>query len=402
MVAWDAAVVRKLVWLVAGVSVLASLYFVVVADSGSDGSLAWVAQNLSWSLLPAAYAVTAAMIVGRQPRNLIGWLLMISAVGYLSGVFVGLWVNGFEAAPESVTVGLLAALAFDNFSWVLLIFPIFHLLLVFPTGRLLSSRWRWAVLLETVMILVMVAFSMFTQPISPFSEAWSVRNPVGFIPASMLDTPFFTGWTAGLAVLTIAGVVSQVMRYRRAGHVEREQIKWLVFAVAIFGLFYIVAAVTESWASAGWLDFFLAVALINIGASIAIAILRYHLFDIDRIISRTVGYTLVIGVLGGIYFGIVTLATILLPTQDSLAVAAATLAAAALFNPLRKRIQAAIDRRFNRSGYQVQVVSDQFAAALRDPLTADQVASEWTRTIEHTLQPSAVGIWLRTPDQGDR
>lgn len=393
---------KKLVWSVAALSVAASFYIALVDDSGSDGSVAWVAQNIAWALLPAAFAVTAALIIGRQPRNLIGWLLMISAVGYLAGVFVGDWVNGFETAPETVTVGLLAALAFDNFNWVLLIFPIFHLLLVFPTGRLLSPRWRWVAVLETVMILVMLVISVFPQPATPFSQAWSVDNPIGLFSASFLDGPFLDVWTAGLAVVTMAGVVSLVVRFRRASPVEREQIKWLVFAVAIFAIFYILAAVTEGWSSNGWLDFFFALSLVNIGVAIAIAVFRYHLFDIDRIISRTVGYTLVITVLGGIYLGLVTLTTTLIPTQDSLAVAGATLAAAALFNPLRRRVQRTVDRRFNRSGYQAQVVSDRFATTLRESLTTDQLTTEWTRTVEHTLQPSTVGVWVKHGTRDDR
>lgn len=340
---------KKVVWALAALSVVASIFVAVSEYGDGNDSITWVAQNIAWSLLPAAYAVTAALIIGRQPRNLIGWLLMVSSIGYLSGVFVGNWVNGLETAPATVTVGLLAALAYDNFSWVLLIFPIFHLLLVFPTGKLVSSRWRWAVVLEAVMVAVMVVFSVFPQPIAPFSQAWTVDNPIGLFPASVLDSPFFYGWTVGLAVLTVAGVVSLVIRFRRANRIERQQIKWLVFAVAIFAFVYIVSAVTEAWASAGWLDFFLAVSLINIGVAIALSILRYGLFDIDRIISRAVAYTFVVATLTVAYLAVVlgvgALATALSPSDADLPIPVVATALVAIgFQPVRKRALGVADR----------------------------------------------------------
>jgi class 3 adenylate cyclase len=155
------------------------------------------------------------------------------------------------------------------------------------------------------MVLVMVIFSVFPQPIAPFSMAWTIDNPIGLFPASLLDTPLFVGWTLGLVVVTVAGVASLVIRFRRATPVERQQIKWLVFAVALFAAVYILATVTESWTAVGWLDFFLAVGLINIGATIALSVLRYHLFDIDRIISRTVAYAIVVATLTIAYLAVV-------------------------------------------------------------------------------------------------
>lgn len=346
---------KKMVWVLAALSVVASIFVAVVGSADSDGSAAWAAQNIAWSLLPAAYAVSAALILGRQPRNLIGWLLMVPAVGYLSGVLVGNWVNGLDSAPATVTPGLIAALAYDNFNWILLIFPIFHLLLTFPTGRLLSPRWRWVVVLEVVMVTVMAVVSVFVQPISPFSGEWSVDNPIGIVPASIFDEGFLDAWIPGLIIVTIAGFVSMVMRFRRAERVERQQIKWLLFAVSIFVVVYTIGAITAVWdesETGSWfsiLFILLPVSLMGIGVAIAFAVLRYGLFDIDHIISRTVAYTLVVATLTGAYLAVIlgvgALATSVSPPDVDLPIPVVATALVAIgFQPVRKRALRIADR----------------------------------------------------------
>ena len=393
---------KTLAWFFAAAIVAVSVFVAIVSAGQATVDVGGALQQIFWVVSAAAFAVTAAIIVSHQPRNVVGWLLMASVVGSVTGELVAGWVNALDGPPDTVSVGLLAALAYDNFSWVLFIFPVFHLLLVFPTGRLLSRRWRWVVWLEVGMVLTMFGLAAFPERSAPFSEdaGWSVDNPIGFIPSSVVDGPFLPIWTGLLIVVVLSGLVSVVLRYRRAGTTERHQIKWLLFAVAIFVVVYAVSAVLGEWDDLSWLGVLLYLSIANIGFSIAIAVTRYHLFDIDRIVSRTVGYTIVVGALTAIYLGLVTLVTELTPVSSDLAVAAATLGAAALFNPLRRRVLLAVDRRFNRSGYEAKVVVERFAAALRDSLSsADGLTASIAETIDQTLEPASLGVWL---DQVDR
>jgi hypothetical protein len=172
--------------------------------------------------------------------------------------------------------------------------------------------------------------------------------------------------------------------------------KWLLAAVGFFGLVYAVLAVMNDTMLPAWVDFLFVPAVISIPIAIAIAVLRYRLFDIDRLVSRTVSYALVVGVLAALFFGIVSLLTGLIPpNQNDLTIAASTLVVFALFNPLRKRIQGLVDRRFNRSRYNSQRVIDGFSETLRDQIDSDQVVEGWVGVVSQTMQPSAVGVWVR-------
>jgi hypothetical protein len=385
----------SLSWGLAGLALAGSIYLAAIGLR-YDGSIAGAAQALVWAFLPAVFAVTAAFIIGRQPGNLIGWLLMIPALAYLSGETLGRYLDTIGTAPESAGPGLVAALAYDNFNWILLIFPIFHLLLVFPTGRLVSRRFRWFVVLEAVMILVMFALSTLAEPIAPFDQTWTVDNPIGFIPAAIFEGPFLAIWSAGLVVVTISGVTSMILRFRRSSTVERQQIKWLLFAVGVFGVIYSVSALATGFATGGVGDLLLALSLNNIAVSIAFAILRYRLFDIDRVISRTLGYAIVVIALGLVYAaGAVWLPTRIEGGQSPLLVAMSTLAVAALFNPVRRRVLRWVDRRFYRSRYDADRIAEEFAERLRDEIEVSQLTRDWVSVLVETMQPAAVGVWIK-------
>jgi hypothetical protein len=199
----------------------------------------------------------------------------------------------------------------------------------------------------------------------------------------------------GFVAVGLGAIPAIIVRYRRADTLVRTQVKWVVYATLIMvGSVLMTIAfdtVLPEWAS----NVLFAVLLMSVPVSVTVAVTRYQLYEIDRIISRTLSYALVVAVLGAVFVGIVALATSVLPSQNSLAVAGSTLAVAALFNPLRKRIQHAVDRRFNRSGYQAEQVSEEFAAKLREPLSTQQITTLWTQTAEEAVQPQAVGIWLK-------
>jgi hypothetical protein len=191
----------------------------------------------------------------------------------------------------------------------------------------------------------------------------------------------------------VASVAAVVIRFRRGDSVEREQLKWPLWAVLFFGTVYGVVAVGADPGGAFEIAFGLALAAIPV--SIAIAVLKYRLYEIDRIISRTVSYLVVAALLGGVYVGSVALVTILLPAESALAVAISTLAVAALFNPVRRRVQAGIDRRFNRARYDTQQVMDRFATTLRDRLDVTELSLGWREVVTETMEPSAVSVWIR-------
>ena len=223
----------------------------------------------------------------------------------------------------------------------------------------------------------------------------TMRNSLGVTgPAGDLFKLMAFVGTALIAVTGVAAVLSLAFRYRRAQTVERAQLRWLVYAgfviaVAVPATIPIPSTDVQNAISSG------AVALIPV--AIGIAVLRYRLYDIDRIISRTLAYAIVTGLLIGIYAGLVLLATQVLQIRSAVAVAAATLAAAALFNPVRRRVQHRVDRRFNRARYDAETTVAAFAARLKDAVDLDTVCADLAGVVQAALEPAHVWVW-----SGDR
>jgi hypothetical protein len=350
-----------------------------------------------WGAALSMFVISGAIIVSRQPRNVIGWLLMIPGLSVpLSDLPFRALVD-MDPAPVAAGPLLWLAVWFTGWSWILLIFPLFHLLLTFPSGRLLSSRWRWVVVLELAMIVTMIGLVAFSRELVVALDetvVWSVPNPIGFVDEDFWVGPFEPIWTAGLLLLTIVSVSAFVIRFRKATGVERQQFKWLLLAVALFGLVYAGLAMTQNPAGS-FLDLLFAFSVGAIPVAVAIGVLRYRLYEIDRIISRTVGYVLVVGSLAIVWVITVTLLTSVLPAESPLAVAASTLAVAALFNPLRRRIQDLVDKRFNRSRYDAQRVIDLLTASMRDEIDPDSVRERWLGAVVSTMQPASVAAWVK-------
>lgn len=353
----------------------------------------WIVSAILWGLVPFVFALNGALIVRRQPGNAVGWLLMVPGLALIEAL---LEVPQLATAPATVDLGVVFQLWFADLSWMLMIFPVLHLLLVFPAGRLLSRSWRWLGALEVLMVSFLAGTSLFNATIGPLEdESWRVANPIGFVPASALESAAFgVLWAAGLLTLTVAGVVAVVLRFRRAVGLERQQMKWLLFAVSCFGFVYVLAAAVEPLQGQALVDLILVSSLLAIPLAIMIAVTRYRLYEIDRIISRTLSYALIVLLLAGGYFSLVTVIGTRVSDQP-LFVAGATLVAAALFNPLRRRIQRWVDRRFNRSRYDVERVIDLFAGSLRDQVDADDVVDGWIAVVSESMQPASVGVWVR-------
>ncbi len=384
-----------LVWIL-GVVVLGPLILALLSGGTEMGSTpVEVVATVAFLLVGPVYGVTGALIVSRQPRNSVGWMLVAIAVG-MSIALVADALTPAQA-PESVSVWLVVVVGLASVSWVFFIFPIFHLLLTFPDGTLLSRRWRVLVGLEALMVGFMLFSAPFAESVTSPDDGWSIANPIGFIPQSFYNGTFDRVWGLGLLTLTVSSFLAVVLRFIRSKGVERQQMKVLLFAVSFYALVYGgAAAVSDD--NMPIVNFLLPFGLVGIGLAIAVAVLRYRLYDIDRIISRTVSYVMVVGVLGALFVVlVVAVPNLVIGTGSAppLAVAAATLLVAALFNPLRRRVVRMVDRRFNRARYDSERVMDEFARSLRDQVDERAVLDGWRGVVCETMQPAAIGVWLR-------
>jgi hypothetical protein len=266
----------------------------------------------------------------------------------------------------------------------------------FPTGSPISWRWGWVGRVAVSAGSVAWISFVFAEHVcavyeSPESSVcvetvpvpWGVEGFPGFEPLLLI----------GVA-MAIPAITSVFVRWHRSRGVEREQLKWVLLGST--ALAFSIVLSFDTFQMPQWVnDSVSALSLAGLWVAIAVAILRYRLYEIDRIISRTVSYALVLVVLGAVVLGLVALFAVFLPTDDPLVVAVSTLAAAAMFNPVRRRVQAVIDRRFNRSRYDAQRVVGRFAASLQEQVDPDDVVEGWVEVVEDTMQPAVVGVWLR-------
>ena len=345
--------------------------------------------NLLFLAVAPVFCVTASVVISRLPRHPVGWMMLLIGTGIVMSVPYDLLIP--ETVPDDPTAAMITVIILGSLSWAFFIFPIIHLILVFPTGRLRSSRWWVLVGLEVALFTYLVLSAVFSEQVGPAEEAsWTVHNPIGFLDEDWFHDGLFA---AGLAVLALGAFVSLVLRFVGSSGVERQQMKWLLLGTSGFALSYVIGWFSPASNENEVFSILFALSLIGIGLAVAVAVLRYRLYEIDRVISRTVSYALVFGVLAGL----VALVAAVVGTRfdDPLVVAGTTLAVAALFNPLRLRVQALVDRRFNRSRYDAEQVMDGFAASLRDEVDSDSVVTGWQTVVIETMHPSLVGVWVR-------
>ncbi len=343
------------------------------------------------AVLSLTFLTVGAFLAGRRPANPVGWLLlgwgMVMAFGSLTGAYVD---RGLVRDPGSLPGPEWAAWA-EAVVWHPAFALLAFLLLLFPHGRLPSRRWRpfaWLTVAVYLTLSLSAAFSPGAVNLY-YPEATSpVRLPV----APMADTVF--GWVLGGQLLVLATALgSLVLRLRRAPGEERQQVKWFVYTVVTVVLVFVSTTLALG---AGYL--FPLFGLIPV--SVAVAVFKYRLYDIDRLINRTLVYGLLTALLAGVYAGLVFLLGALLDPiagDSALAVAASTLAVAALFQPLRRRVQALVDRRFNRRRYDAARTVDRFAVRLRDQVDLDALRAELLAVVDQTVQPTQASLWLRAP-----
>ncbi len=324
-------------WSVAGIVILLAFVALVAGIMDGTGTV-----ELLLSILPQAlYAVIGSIIVSRSQANRVGWLLMaIGAAGALESVIE---LVALEDPPSRLTPGWFLLLLNDQVAWMIWLFPLFLLICVFPTGSLPSRRWRWVPILEAVMFATLTAVVGFGKEIGPFSGAWSLPNRFGFIDGSFYDSAvLLVPWALGLVALSVGSVTSIVMRYRRADDVERAQLKWMLYAVVVFGVIYALMLATDGWNDpvVGGAALFLGVG--GIAGAIAVAVLKFHLYDIDIIISRSLTFGVLAVFIGGVYVGIVVGVGSLFGQADGSNVGlsvAATAVVALVFQPVRGRVE---------------------------------------------------------------
>jgi hypothetical protein len=353
-----------------------------------------------FAIPPTVAALTAgtvgAVLASRRPRHPVGWLLLAQGmVMSISAACVGYIVYGLVVRPGALPAANLAARIYPVTIAAVLATVGFVLLLT-PTGSPPSPRWHWWARVSAVV----VAVTLLAATLAPGSLDPLLQYVSGPMDPRVYGGPLRVANQLALlaGLLTIlAGAGSLVARYRHAQLRERQQLKWVAFAAALTGLAMLAAAVliAAGEVSLGaWATVF-GVAFLPLATGAAI--LRYRLYDIDRIISRTLAYGLLTVLLGLGYAAVVLGLGRLLPDSSSLVVAAATLAVAAVFQPLRRRVQAGVDRRFNRRRHDAARLIEGFGARLRDEVDLDTLTSEVLAVAAQTMQPTRASLWLRPP-----
>jgi hypothetical protein len=367
---------RRLTWLTA---LLAAFFPVALLVLDASGAIRFV---------PAIVALVAmgGLVASRRPDNRLGLIFL------WTGLLAGYGRFAFEYAergggPWVALVGQVAV----NVGLVLFGF----ILLLFPTGRLPSPGWRWLGRGLAVMAgAVMLGTALRPGPL----EEVPVENPLGVEGAAVL-----LGWADEvsmglLLLLVVASATSLILRFQHSGGTERQQLKWVAWAGGLLGSSFVVAFLWDP-VEVLWVGLLVTLGFTAIPVAAGLAILRYRLYDIDLVINRTLVYGALTALLAGVYVaGVVGLPRLLPLTEDNdLVVAGSTLAVAALFSPLRRRLQSFVDRKFYRRRYDAGRTVEAFAARLRNEVNLDELSTDLVGVVRKTFQPAHVSVWLRKP-----
>jgi hypothetical protein len=355
-----------------------------------NGSVARDPAGVLYQLDFTAFMVVGALIVARRPGNAIGWLFsgvgLLAMAAFLAGEYAR---YAYVTRPGALPGAIVAA-----WYWAWAAFPLFGLtftftLLLFPTGRLPSPRWRpvaWLAALDLTAITVLAALRP-TLTVGHGERA--IANPIGISGLPHPEQGAVGAVLTGLfTVAAVGACASLVLRFRRARGEERQQLKWFAYAASLMVICSVVGPLLVP--AGGDLIAGLTIALLPVAAGIAI--LRYRLYDIDRLINRTLVYGLLTVLLGGIYAGVVL---ILGQLGVGIGTDPPSWAVAALFQPARRRIQGAVDRRFNRRKYDAAKTVEAFSARLRDEVDLDTLSAELLAVVDQTMQPTTASLWLR-------
>ncbi len=388
---------RRLAWSLCGtaitLTVLAGVLRIIIAGHDVPADHQSGSGDLMWSFVVVGFALVGALIASRLPSNPIGWIFCAGAVSFsLAGVTEAYAIYTLFAEPGALHGGGDTAAWFSVWVWVLGGVPLITLFpLLFPTGTLLTRRWRFAAR-TAVASMFFLSVGIALSP-GEFDDLSQVENPygVGGAAGDVFAAFQAIGWLLLIGSM-IAAATSLVLRFRRSHGIERQQIKWVAAAGVVLVVSFLMWEVWEGMAPLG---------ILALVVAAGIAILRYRLYDIDVVINRTLVYgaltaTLALTYLGGVL--LLELALRPLTESSNLAIAASTLAVAAMFRPARARIQGVVDRRFYRRKYDAQRTLEAFSSRLRDQVDLVALNSELSAVVSETLQPAHVSLWLRAPE----
>ncbi len=366
--------------------------------------------SLDATILFVAYGGAGAYLVVRRPANSIGWLLLVVATGLaLGSVRVTAGLADLQSGHLDA-LGAASAWAY-NWGWSLVMGGLVGIALVYPGGRLPSGRWRWvgrAALAAVVILAVLMAVgpTLSVLPAGSVDEV-AVPNPLGIDPTGSV-----TAWIPPADVLypmmsdvALVALISMFARFRRSTGLERLQYRWLVAAVVVVALgtaTWVIATQVMGMATQGGAQLIVLLTYPSIPIAISVAVLRYRLYEIDRVVSRTISYALVTGVLAVVFaVAVIALQTLLagVTQGETLAVAASTLGAFALFQPLRRRVQSGVDRRFDRARHDHGLTAAAFAERLRAEVDLPTVTADLDATVRRVMAPTGVNLWLRQSDR---
>jgi hypothetical protein len=342
---------------------------------------------------PLGYATIGLVLTLRRPANPIGWLFAAAGLAWSLPIPLEPWLDRLVAEHRPLPLVAQVAAVYGEFNWApATVLGITLPALLVPDGRLSSVRWRpvaAAAVAAATLVLVGGAVAPARLQDHP------IANPLALpgLPGTIAGTMVATGSLLWMATM-VAALLCVVLRFRAARATERQQLRWVATGATIAVTGLLAGAITPQRTILSSTTYAM---VLCIPAGVAVAVLRYRLWDLDRLVSRTVTYTLVTALLVLPYLAILPAVTRLAGNAGNLAVAAATLTAVALFTPLRRRVQDLVDRRFNRRRYDAARTVDAFAARLRDQVDLDALATELLAVVDQTVQPTRASLWLRPP-----
>lgn len=379
-------------------SILASSVILLVVGLPAAHLTGDVGLDLVTALLYLGWVGAGLVLTLRLPRLAIGWILLIPAWSTAFQSLAGraiIYTHLYQGRP-TLSTEVIAVIG-DGLWIPGVAVGFIALMVLFPDGRPLGPRWKWVLWLAGGAAAIYVFVTLFFR--APLYFLSSVDNPWGLV-----GNPewFEIGQTAPFMVLLVvgvpAGIMALVMRWRRGGMLEREQIKWLLWATLIqlmgLAVSIIGSEVIEGPVQGGWTGAVGEITGLAIPMSIVLAVTRSRLYEIDRIVSRTVSYGVIVLLLAAVYFGVVGLVG-MFSFEGPLPVAATTLVVAAAFNPLRRRIQEIVDRQFNRSHYDAARTIEAFSERMRSRISLDELGRELQDVTARTMEPATLSIWVR-------
>jgi hypothetical protein len=390
----------------AAAGVLAGLLLALLAVDEPLAALAHQGMNANGGSAPiwitGTMGAVGALVAWRRPGNPLGWIFLLAGVFSTVSEDASFYlVADYRIHHGSLPLGWVAVLTQPG--WAPSITLLGLAVLLFPDGALPSPRWRWPLWAYLGVAMLWIGGAAVVSAGDVIGHHVQVTSSGNLVALSGSATGPDAWWAVLqdvffplLAACWLAALAAQAASYRRSSGERRQQLKWLLSGAAVAAVTFPVGLLLNGSPGLPGLAGRIAatVALLALPVTMAVAVFKYRLFDIDRIVSRTLAYALVSGLLIGLYAGLVLLATRVLPLSSPVAVAGSTLAAAALFNPLRRRVQQVVDRRFNRARYDADMIVAALAGRLNDAVDLDTVRDELTGAVYQALEPAQVSVWI--------